>query len=136
MPNPSNLTGIFETLVLVILTLIAVAVWLRALGVRQREHGERIGQIEEAHEGLLGLEGRVAEQIRAGFAVMKTEQDEREIRRVAILLEHSSQLGSVKGITELLIGQMAQQSARLGRFLDPYPVPTPRPATPEPPTRP
>ena len=68
------------------------------------------------------------EKIDREFRELERQQSEREENRMRLLLESAGQVGSVKGVTELLTGLLAQMSAKLDRQIGlnvPASTPTP-----------
>jgi hypothetical protein len=84
--------------------IIALAMSLAFLTYRVWRCGELLRE-GDARLGALEREVRETER----------RQAEREETRMRLLLDSAGQIGSVKGVTELLAGLLAQMSAKLDR---------------------
>ncbi len=64
---------------------------------------------------LDSLERTLTERIDREVREIERRQAEREESRMRLLVDSAGQVGSVKGVTELLAGLLAQMSAKLDR---------------------
>jgi hypothetical protein len=66
---------------------------------------------------LDSLERSLIERITREVREIERRQAEREEGRLRLLVDSAGQVGSVKGVTELLAGLLAQMSAKLDRHV-------------------
>ena len=126
--------GFAECLALLFLGLALVAYWTWRNCELLRAHTTHIADFRIHQPKLESMERNLMEKIDREFRELERQQSEREENRMRLLLESAGQVGSVKGVTELLTGLLAQMSAKLDRQIGLNHVPPAIVAASAPPT--